>query len=76
MTSSVRVAAVVRLSETVEELVGEAVIVSLKTVDVVVCAEGRVVVMFKASCKIEDERDAGAVIVALGAFELCDRVEF
>lgn len=50
--SSKMVAVVVRLSETVEELVGEAVILSLKTVDVVLnmddvvfCAKGGVVVV-------------------------------
>lgn len=80
MISSMRVTAVVMLSETVEELVGEAVIVVLKTVDVVLkridvvltadvvfCAEGGVVVLFMASGKIEDERDADAVMVAFSS---------
>lgn len=71
-----RVVVVVRLSETVEELAGDAVIVLFRSVEVVFCTEGGLVVVFKVSWKIEEERDADAVIVALGASRLFDRVEF
>ena len=66
---------VVVLSDTfdVEELVGEAVIVSFRTVEVVFCATGGVVVVFMTSWKIDDERDADAVMVAFGDSDVDDR---
>lgn len=67
----------VRLSKTVEVLVGDAVVVTLNTddvvselVEVVFWAKGELVVVFKASWEIEDERDAEAVIVALSSDEV------